>query len=341
MTSLVPFIGPLASRVAPGGGFTPPVTIPLTNSGAEAGNAAGWTSVAGTVLWTASDRADSGYPGPKSGSWYFAGGNNHATGMYQDADVSAYAADIDAGNVKASLAFWIAGFDGYADHISVFIRALDGANSVISSVSLTQLYAPNTTWLYRELGMLLPNGTRKIRVEISSARTVGVSNDCNIDDISLTLLGTSYVIPARYDSAIGEGNRTSIIAVSATNISTGGGTLSGLIDGSKANNYWWSSAAGNGTGFLKFDFGVGASWIVDEFIWEQSTSDAHGTWRLEGSNDNSNWTQIGIDFTLVPGINRPGNPSSAAYRYVRLRHMSGNRSGSPWLWEIRFSAKTP
>lgn len=341
MTSLVPLIGPLASRVAPGGGFTPPVTIPLTNPGAEVGDTTGWTSVGLVAKWVPRTDVGSGYPGPKSGSWYFSGGNNNSPAMYQDADVSAYATDIDAGNVKASLAFWIAGFNGYADHMSVFLRALDGANAVISSVSLTELYAPDAAWLYQELGMLLPNGARKIRVEIAANRTEGVDNDCNIDDMALTLLGTSYVIPARYDTAISQGNRTSIITVSATNLATGGGALSGLVDGSEANNYYWTNATGNGTGFIKFDFGVGASWIIDEFIWRQNNAASHGTWRFEGSNDDSNWAAIGVDFTLVPGIIRPGNPSSAAYRYVRLRHMSGARSSSPWLREIRFRARAP
>ena len=322
--------------------FVPPVSLGLTNPGAELGDASGWTATAGDALWTSANTTGAGYPAAiYAGSRYFTGGSGIANArMYQDVDVSAYATDIDAGLVRTALTLRFLTYEPFNDDLTIFIRALDVSNTLISSVNLQDHVSHDlTNWISAELGMQLPSGTRKLRVEIWASRKLGVSNDVHVDAITLTLHDSTYNIPPRYDTLISFGDRTGIITVSAISLTTGGGTLSGLIDGTSGNNYYWTNATGDGNASLKFDFGSGASWIIDEFIWKQDNSATHGTWRLEGSNDDSTWTQIGSDFTLRPGLNRPGNPSNAAYRYCRLRHMSGSRSGSPWLREIMFRAK--
>lgn len=328
-----------------GGGFVPPVAMSLTNSGAEAGSATGWTAVEGASLFESTALVyltDPGFPGPHSGAKYFYASTNLDAKMYQDVDVSSYAAAIDAGNVSAILTFWFSTFDGFSDLASVYLEARSASDTVLASAGYVDVAGRDyTVWLQDSLGTVLPANTRKLRVQIQGRREVGTSNDVFFDDLSLVLYAATAALPPRFDSSISRGDRTATITVSATNIATGGGTLSGLIDGSQANNYYWTATVGNGTGWLKFDFGAGASWIVDEFVWRQDDVTPHGTWRMEGSNDDSTWTQVGSDFTLSPGLNTPGNPSSAAYRYLRLRHMSGTRSNSSWLREIQFRAKTP
>ena len=335
--------GGIPMIVTPSGGggtpFVPPVVMGLTNPGAEAGDASGWTVVGSNSLFSSITSTGGFYPGPKTGSRYFAGAITPAARMYQDVDVSAYASAIDSGQVVADLLVWIAGFEPTTDHGSIFLKALDVSNTVLSTVALEELYLSNPTWITQNLAMLLPADTRKVRIELLATRITGGDNDTNFDDIALTLRANSHAIPGRYDTTISRGNRTGIITVSATNIATGGGSLSGLVDGSQSNDYYFTTATGNGTGWLKFDFGAGSAWMVDEFILRQHNNTSHGTWRMEGSNDDSSWTQIGSDFTLVPGVNQPGNPSQAFYRYIRLRHMSGSRSTSPYLREIEFRAK--
>lgn len=141
-----------------------------------------------------------------------------------------------------------------------------------------------------------------------------------------------------YANSGGTGNRTSTITVTATNLTAGAGTPSQTVDGSLSNAYWWTAVAGNGTAWLTFDFGSGNSKIIDQFRLFQDSSSSHGVWRWEGSPDNATWTQCGLDFTLA-GSTAPLAtivPNATAYRYYRLRHMSGTRSSGPFIREFEF-----
>ncbi len=322
--------------------FTYPISLPVVNAGAEAGDASGWTAAAGGALFTSSNDYASGFPSSAdTGSRYFyAGASSSSSRMYQDVDVSAYAADIDAGILKALLSIRVATFDAMNDYCGVYIRALNVSGTVLQSVSLAEYLSQSvTSWETVQVGMIVPTATRKIRIEVWGTRIQGVSNDVHFDSVALSLQAFSYTLPPRYDTSISYGNRTGSITVTATNIATGGGTISGLVDGSLIDNYWWTSATGDGSGYIKFQ--LPSPWIIDEFIWRQDTTNTHGTWRLEGSNDDATWTQVGVDFTLRPGVNSPGNPSRTAYSYYRLRHMSNSRSSAPYLKEIIFRADSP
>lgn len=329
-------VNPFVFSSAPG--FAGPVALTVTNPGADTGDLTGWSTVSGSVPMISGNSFGSGFPNAAdSGSRYFTSGTNSSTKIYQDIDVSAYATQIDAGLVKAVFAAKYCTFDYYSDYLSIFIRALDVSNAIISSESVPEYTTTGpTVWLPVDVGMLLPSGTRKIRIEMWGTRRSGSANDVFIDSTTLTLQDASYVLPTSYDKAISSGNRSSLITVSATNISAGGGTPAGLVDGSDANNYWWTSASGNGTGFIKFQFTTAQ--VIDEFVLRQDTNDSHGVWRIEGSNDDSTWTQVGSDITLVAGPNKFGNPSKVSYLYYRMRHMSGTRSSGPYLREILFRA---
>lgn len=327
-----------------GGGFVPPVAMSLTNSGAEAGDTSGWTAASGGVVWSSINTSGVAWPSTiYEGSRYFWAGSVVDARMYQDADVSAYATTIDAGGVVAEMTCRFSTLDNLNDYFSIFVRTLNSVGTVLSTVSQQELRANDLAagWLLQDLNLLLPSGTRSVRVEVHATRTGGTDNDVHLDAVTLTLYSNSRRITPTFASSISSGDRTATITVSATNITAGGGSLSGLVDGSQANDYFFATATGNGTGWLKFDFGSGASWVIDEFIWRQHNNTSHGTWRWEGSNDDSTWTQIGSDFTLRSGLNQPGGTSTTGYRYYRLRHMSGSRSTSPFLREIQFRAKTP
>lgn len=316
-----------------------PTNLTLINPSAETGDSSGWGAVAGSTLFTAINTVGSGWPGPKAGSYYFAAGNVASVKMQQDVDISSYAGAVDSNLVQAKLDFWLAGYDAIYDYPSIFLKALDVTNAIITSTSMEEVLL-NTTWMSRSICLNVPPGTRKLRVEFWGTRESGSNNDVYVDEISLALVSSSETLPTSYDKIISRGNRTGIITVTATGITTGGGSLSGLVDGSRADNYWWNSGTGNGSQFIKFDFGIGASWIIDEIVWRQGAIViSHGVWQLEGSNDDSTWTKLGNDFTLTAGTISTGNTSNIGYRYVRLRHMSGSRRSDPWLWEIMFKAK--
>lgn len=98
--------------------------------------------------------------------------------------------------------------------------------------------------------------------------------------------------------------------------------------------------ASSGDRHLTFDFGVGASIVIDEFTIYISGSTNFGTFTWEGSNDNSSWTTIGASFTLQPssGTQVVARTNSTGYRYYRLHTTSmTNTGGGSGTWsEIEF-----
>lgn len=154
-------------------------------------------------------------------------------------------------------------------------------------------------------------------------------------DYQALLVLTPTAVSTLYTNTGGTGNRSALITVSATSITAGGGAPGDTVDGTLTNSYWWTNATGNGTAWLTFDFGVGASKVIDQLRLYQDTAQSHGTWRFEGSNDNSTWTQCGVDFTLQAFYAIPV-PNTTGYRYYRLRHMSGSRSQTPYIREFEF-----
>jgi hypothetical protein len=156
------------------------------------------------------------------------------------------------------------------------------------------------------------------------------------DDETKTLSNPGPDAP-HYHRAISRGNRGSAITLTATNIAASGGSVGALIDGATSDSYFWAGGTGDGSGYLKFDFTD--KYLVDQIIWYQSSGTTQGTWRLEASNDNATWTQVGADFTLTAGVFNFAN--AVAYRYYRLRHMSGARSGGIYQREIDFRAGPP
>lgn len=147
--------------------------------------------------------------------------------------------------------------------------------------------------------------------------------------------GTSFLTGISYTNPGGRGNRTALISVTNVGL-TGGGTAVTLVDGAQGDVLWHSGATGDGSDWWLFDFITAKT--ITEFTWYQSNTTSHGTWRFEGSHDNSAWTQCGSDFTLAgsTGGDAFSTPNTVAYRYYRLRHMSGTRSSSPYLREIEF-----
>lgn len=311
----------------------------ITNPGAETGSMTGWTQDSGgpaSAINTAYS-GTGGAPGPRSGSYYFVAAASATSSVFsQIVNVpSEYHSDIDAGLIAVELTAYNAGYLSNTDTGSLILECQDSGGSVLASYSAINLaVSVDLTWYKRAAKIAAPSGTRKIRVGTTNTRNLGTVLDSYWDDFDLVLT----TLKTLWTNSGGTGNRTGSITVSATNITTGGGALSDLVNGALANSYWWTNATGNGTGYLTFDFG--SAKVIDAFRWLQETTHSHGTWRFEGSNDNSSWTQIGSDFTLQGDPNNHGGfywfSNTTAYRYYRLRHMSGSRSQTPYLYEIEF-----
>lgn len=153
----------------------------------------------------------------------------------------------------------------------------------------------------------------------------------------------------------GTGDRRVEILVSTDFVSSagdlGGGVAisdvaaSVLIDSDTAAGGREFGSGNNATArFIKFDFGVGASIVIDEFKLYIQTTTAFGTFTWEGSNNGSSWTTIGASFTLgTAGTNTVARTNSTGYRYYRLNTTSfaGGAGGRWYEFEFKIEDITP
>lgn len=149
----------------------------------------------------------------------------------------------------------------------------------------------------------------------------------------------NYFTPTdSYDNPLGRGYRTPYITVSAPAELTGGGDVSSLVDGWNANGFYFAGVDVTGKS-IKFDFGSGNLFTISEATLYQSDTSSHGVWKWQGSNNNSDWSDIGSSFTLggaTTQVQTELNGNSSLYRYYRLNGVSGTASGAPWIYEITF-----
>ena len=138
-----------------------------------------------------------------------------------------------------------------------------------------------------------------------------------------------------YANTGGTGNRTAIITVTVT----GGfsGSPSVLVNGDLVTNNIWFS----GTTAIQFEF-TEFKKIIDEAKFYQQLTTSHGTWKWQGSDNGSTWTDIGGTFTLggvtVQTFTTLGG-NTAEYKYYRLLLVSGATSTAPYIYEFEFKTE--
>lgn len=143
-----------------------------------------------------------------------------------------------------------------------------------------------------------------------------------------------------YGHALSVGDRTASMAVSS-DASLSGSPID-WVNGDKVSlnqvAFFNASIVGK---FVKFDFLTDL--VCDEVTFIQvNASQTHGTWRWEGSNNNSDWDILSADFVLDSGAgggNVVGDLSAnlTPYRYLRAFGISGQGNGSFWTQEFEFS----
>lgn len=171
----------------------------ITNPGAESDPlGSGWTSVAtGTSCGTGSNwRIEGGvttYPAAQDGTYIFYSGCGSISGeIYQDIDVTAYAASIDAGSQTFTFTGYTHSFNQTpADGARIIIEYRNISSTVLGSYDTG--FTTNTGgWTVNSDSRNAPVGTRTIRVRLMSEANNGSSVDGYIDNLSLT---TSPVLP--------------------------------------------------------------------------------------------------------------------------------------------------
>ena len=166
---------------------------------------------------------------------------------------------------------------------------------------------------------------------------LGTTNLTPGADYYLGIYDTS-VVPS-YSNPGGMGDRTASITVSETmtyHFPTGANGYT-LVDGKKDQFALYFSAVDVTGKYIRFDF---ATWKrITEALWSQDATQTHGTWKWQGSDNASSWTDIGASFTLGGSTAQTITTLSAnilAYRYYQLIGVSGTASDSPWLREVEF-----
>jgi hypothetical protein len=157
----------------------------------------------------------------------------------------------------------------------------------------------------------------------------------------------SNVITEAYET----GNRTSTYTLTANSMSAIFADSDGFnnwLDGTLSSNEassWVFQAANNnlnGSSFV-FDLGSGNSKVyVGARMQTGSTNGSHGTWKWEGSNNNSSYTALSSNFTWGNSTDIQTNWSNdIAYRYIRLIGQVGAVSNhQAYQNEITFKVKT-
>lgn len=142
-----------------------------------------------------------------------------------------------------------------------------------------------------------------------------------------------------YSNSGGQGNRTAIITVNTT-FSLNQGTINNLVDGSStddsAGSIVLTGAAATGK-YIRFQFEHAVK--ITEATLTQSAATAQGTAKWQGSNNGSDWTDIGSAFAVGGATSQAQTELSGNtgyYLYYRLLWTDGSVSAAPWVREIIF-----
>jgi hypothetical protein len=214
--ALAALLVPAASAAA----AVPPGNL-LANPGAEAGPGApddatidpppGWTAVGDVtaVQYGASGgfptTADSAALG--GGANFFAGGPaGDANAAAQTVDVSSAAAEIDAGEVSATVSGDFGGFAGQGDNATLTATFLSAAGAALGSVTSPPVTDADrsgaTALLLRTATGPVPAGTRTIGVRLDLVRVDGAYNDGYADNLSLTLSTGTQPAPVFHKTVV-------------------------------------------------------------------------------------------------------------------------------------------
>jgi len=195
---------------------------------------------------------------------------------------------------------------------------------------------------------------------LNASNTNSASFDVFQDSSGITNLTNTtrnaleYVSSVNVAEAYETGDRTSSYTITTQNATTQTGSINNWLDGSfsagTTNSWHWNAAGSNQNGnSITFDLGSGNSKVYTGAKIYQSNTGSSGTWKWQGSNDNSSYTDLSSNFTWNGSDGGSGTAQYAeatwsnntAYRYARLMGVVGaTDTDSPWQTELEFRVKT-
>lgn len=148
-----------------------------------------------------------------------------------------------------------------------------------------------------------------------------------------------YEIPA-YTNAGGMGDRRSIVTASTT-VPEIFDVPTLLVEGSRANGFFFLANADITGMEIKFDFGHAV--LITEATYYRGGAEC-GTWKTQISVNNSDWTDVGDQFLLANALNDPQiidlSENDTPARYLRFVGISGSTTANEEK-EVEFEIGNP
>ena len=208
----------------------------------------------------------------------------------------------------------------------------------------------DSTWYDIGSPFTLGGATTQVQTQLNGNTTAyrylrlfGISGNANdsglLEEIEFKITYNANNVTTSYGNTGGVGNRSSLITVTS-NISILSGSVATLVDGSLSNGLWPNNQGASGK-YFRFDYGAGASKVINEARLSLNGPTTLGTWKWQGSNDGTNWSDIGSSFSMdgvdpVVMTSMAGN--TTGYRYYQLLGLSGTlNSDYRYMQEIIFS----
>lgn len=155
----------------------------------------------------------------------------------------------------------------------------------------------------------------------------------------LAILSHPLIAATSYANPDGTGDRRAMILCSNSGFVVG--PFYNSVNGSTTEFTWFfGGTTVSSATWLKWDFL--APIVIDEATYYQQFAVSEGTWKWQGSNDNSAWTDIGSSFALgssVPQVLTTLNGNTTAYRYYRMLGVSGSTNTGPFIQEFEFKCQ--
>jgi hypothetical protein len=227
------------------------------------------------------------------------------------------------------------------------ITGMNASN--LSSGTVPEARLPVTTFMTNVLNDLSTIALRSATTENAIAYNTNSSFvDVFQDSSGIASHTTSARNASEYVSTISSseayetGDRRSSYTVTAENITIAYGPVSNSVNGVTTGDQWyWTSGTNSSGDAIVWDLGSGNSKIYTGAKWYQENSNSNGNWVWQGSNNGSSWTDLNAGFDLGGAtlITQEWS-NTTAYRYIRLRAVSGSRSDSMWQRETEFKVLT-
>lgn len=148
-------------------------------------------------------------------------------------------------------------------------------------------------------------------------------------------------VPA-YANDAGSRDRTAVITVT-TDASLVDGTINNLVDGGFNNDSTDAIQVTNGQSGRHVTFQFSEAKVITAAKWFQNAAQSNGTWKWQGSNNGSSFTDISSTFTLDDATGGVGgtvigdlSANVTAYSYYRMLQTAGTTSNAQRWREIEF-----